>query len=165
MNRRTKPIALLHEILKYDPETGFLTWKVNRGSRGKAGERAGCLSISDGYRHVTINWVKLFEHRVIFAMVYGYWPDLEIDHKNLTRDDNRIDNLRLATDSQNQANSKMQENNTTGFKGVSGHLGKFEANISINGKKKYLGRYDTAEEASAVYQAKALEIHGEFYRF
>lgn len=160
---RTQPIALLHKFLSCNSETGILTWKVTRGA-AKAGERAGTLC-KDGYRRVIVKWKSLLEHRVIFAMVNNYWPELEVDHKNLIRDDNRIDNLRLATDSQNNSNSSLRVDNTSGFKGVGIHQGKFAANIRINGKQKRLGSYNTAEEASEVYQAAALEVHGEFARF
>lgn len=89
---------------------------------------------------------------------------IKVDHKDNNGLNNRRDNIRLATVLQNNQNCRRRLDNTSGFRGVSRNKsGKFVAIISINTKLVYLGSYNTAEEASAAYEAKAMEIHGEFY--
>ena len=88
-----------------------------------------------------------------------------IDHIDENKSNNNIKNLRWATNQENQRNQGKYINNTTGYKGVSfdKHANKYVAHININGKIKHLGYYETAEEASKVYEAKAKVIHKEFY--
>jgi hypothetical protein len=93
-------------------------------------------------------------------------PGLLIDHINGIKLDNRIENLRLATDSGNNSNATMSKRNKTGFKGVSFNkwAQKYEARI-FNGKVKYLGVFETAEAASHAYIKAANEIKGEFSKY
>ncbi len=88
------------------------------------------------------------------------------DHKNGNTLDNRRSNLRLATHSQNQHNKGLQSNNTSGYKGVtfSKTHKKWRANIQIDNKKKFLGLFDTPEQAHKAYCKAAKELHGEFSR-
>ena len=89
-----------------------------------------------------------------------------IDHIDNNPSNNNVKNLRWATSKDNLANQGKRENNKSGFKGVSltnKPTNKYRAQININGKLKHLGYFKTAEEASQVYEAKAREIHGEFY--
>jgi hypothetical protein len=76
---------------------------------------------------------------------------------------NAIENLRLATRSQNRANSELHSNSTTGFKGVhKTPSGKFQARIFDGTKKRYIGLFPSAEEAAEAYKFIAKELHGEF---
>lgn len=105
-------------------------------------------------------------HRVIWIMIHGSL-DIKayIDHINCDAWDNRLANLRIATKGQNGYNRGMNKNNTTGFKGVfRTESGKFFSHIGSKGKYRYLGTFDTPEEAHAVYCAAAEELHGEFAR-
>ena len=88
-----------------------------------------------------------------------------IDHIDNNPANNNVKNLRWCSQKDNLANQGKQKNNKSGFKGVSfdKHANKYRAMISINGKLKHLGLFETAEEASKVYEAKAKEIHGDFY--
>lgn len=115
--------AMLHVFLTLDHNSGFLTWKDrdpahfrNVGAHKAwhklhAGKRAGSLS-GCGYRQLTIatkNFILAFqEHRVVFAMVHGRWPENEVDHINRIRNDNRPANLRDVTRSENQKNRTMK---------------------------------------------------------
>lgn len=105
-------------------------------------------------------------HRVILARMLG--RELEKhelpDHINRNPLDNRRGNLRIATRSQNGANTKLNANNTSGYKGVSFHKGngKWQAQIKVNQHKKALGYFNTPEEASDAYREAALEHFGEF---
>jgi hypothetical protein len=90
---------------------------------------------------------------------------LKTDHKNHNTLDNRKENLRICNDSESAYNRKMRSDNQTGFKGITFEKKKklFRAVISANGKRIGLGRYKTAELASAAYEKAAKELHGEFY--
>lgn len=125
----------------------------------------------NGAGYVTTTWLDMEWriHRIIWMLVNNaaLQPTDEIDHINQIRDDNRPDNLRKATHAENQWNAKTRKDNTSGFKGVTEYRGKrggvsYSANISINGKVKYLGAFPTALEAAEAYQKKALELRGEY---
>lgn len=113
-----------------------------------------------GYIQVHINHKTYRAHRVIWEMLKGPIPEgYVIDHIDGNKCNNRINNLRLATPMQNNANSK-------GFgkypKGVKEHKGKFQARIGYKGKQYHLGTFNTPEQAKCAYDAKAIELHGEF---
>jgi hypothetical protein len=93
-------------------------------------------------------------------------PDSHVDHKNGNSLDNRIDNLRLATFSENQGNSRKQKNNKSGFKGVSfvRAVQKWEARIHVRGRQIRIGRFLSPEEAHAAYCAEAKKQFGEYAR-
>lgn len=137
----------------YDPKTGKL-WR-----------EAGCLS-GNGYRQVWFEGKQEMEHRVIWFLHYGEWPKLPIDHINGKRADNRIENMRLATPSQNGFNRRRPKNNTSGHKGVSWNSKRraWQATIRYEGTNKNLGYFATREKASSVYHEAALQYHGEFAR-
>lgn len=153
----------VRRVLFYDGSE--LVWKVRRG-KAKAGSVAGCIRRSDGYRQVGIDGVRLLAHRVVWALVHGEWPERIIDHINGDKTDNRVENLRLADDSQNSANSRVSKNNRLGVKGVyMSSSGKFVAQKGVKGERSYLGSFDTIEEAHAAFCKKATEVHGEFANF
>lgn len=143
---------LLNQFLDYDKETGIFKWKVSRGNQyTKPGMIAG---FKDTYGHmgIEINGKRYLSHRLAWLMVFGKWPDHQIDHINRIRDDNRIINLRDVPGIVNVNNKGNYRSNTTGFKGVTVKKGRFIAQITVNGKCKHLGSFDTAEQASKVYQ-------------
>ena len=113
---------------------------------------------------MTVDRIVYRAHRLIWLMYHGQWPPQEIDHINGDRADNRIVNLRLATASQNRANSKVYKTNRCGFKGVARTpYGRWVARIHFE-KTKYLGTFDTPEEAHAAYVRAAQAAHGIFAR-
>ena len=150
----------LRELLHYDPSTGIFVWRVNHGVSVKAGMQAGYLS-DYGYIRIRVDGFRSSAHRLAWLYVYGRHPNGEIDHINRVRDDNRLCNLREVTRSQNQQNTLLQSNNTSGFKGVSWSkkVNRWQAHIYIKGSHKYLGYYDSAEDANAAYVKAASEIH------
>jgi hypothetical protein len=145
----------LKERLNYDALTGVFTWK-------DSGLRAG-YSSGPGYRAIAISNSRCTEHRLAYYFVHGSLPRT-VDHINGDKKDNRICNLRAAEVCQNIANGKHRKNNTSGKKGVSLHDGKWFAKITVNRKQIYLGRYQTVDEAHAVYMEAARKYFGEFAR-
>lgn len=102
-----------------------------------------------------------YMHR--FIMIPG--ENTEVDHRDCNGLNNQRSNLRLATSSQNHHNARRSKNNTSGFKGVHISRNKFRAGIYLNGIRKHLGVFDTAEAAYAAYCKAAVELHREFARF
>jgi hypothetical protein len=163
--RELPPIGLLREI--FDLKDGRLFWRVQRKgmNRPSVGLDAGHKH-SGGYRVVSIGGRLFFEHRVVFAMTHGRWPTGEIDHINMRRADNRPENLREATHSQNLFNKPKYGNNTSGIKGISWHKAskKWMACISAQGKNIYLGIHEDIELAELIRECAAEKYHGEFVR-
>jgi hypothetical protein len=154
----------LRTILRYDPETGLLHWvKPNPlWRRGKVGQVAGCLHKSTGYWVLKINCVDYRVHRIIWVMLYGGWPEHEVDHDDGDKANNRIGNLRPATHLQNTANKRrrVERPHQKGVNQLPG--GRFRAKICFNYKQIGLGVYDTSDEAHAAYLAAAKKYFGDF---
>jgi hypothetical protein len=102
----------------------------------------------------------VFLHRFIMGNPEGKF----VDHRFGNHFDNRRENLRICDVRENSRNSKLFATNTSGYRGVTRRGEKWEANIRCDNRVKYLGRYNTAEEASAVYEEAAKELFGEFQR-
>ena len=140
----------LKELLFYNPDTGIFTWLKTSSTRVKPGMKAG--SLLRGYLRIEIGGKKYPAHRLAWFYVYETWPDRQIDHINRKRNDNRIANLRLATNSENQQNVGLKANNKTGCVGVDWMAGpkckkRWRAGIKIDGSFKSLGYFSTFEEA------------------
>ena len=104
-------------------------------------------------------------HRVAWMIHNGDIPDgMVIDHINGIRGDNRISNLRLATRSQNAVNSGMRSSNTSGQKGVymNKQVGKWVAEIKVDGRRKRIGTFSDIDEAAVAYQMAAEHHFGDF---
>jgi hypothetical protein len=158
---RDLTVDLLNHLFEYDKETGNLIWKIqNQGAR--KGSIAGALR-PDGRYQIAINNKLYLTHRLVFLMHKGYLPEI-LDHINNDAGDNRIENLRAASRSQNGYNSKLASNNKSGYKGVSWlkENKKWRASITFNKKTIYLGRFDNVEEAAEVVRKAREELHGEF---
>lgn len=89
-------------------------------------------------------------------------PTVLLDHKNHNGLDNRKQNLRIATQSQNRINARVSSNNTSGYKGVVRRPKRWIAQIGFQHKKIPIGSFSTAEDAARAYDAKAVELYGEF---
>lgn len=147
---------------RFDYNDGNLVWKSNRGGTARAGSLAGYMT-DRGYIEVNLSGKKIKAHRLIYLLHYGYMPN-EIDHADGNKSNNRIENLREATRSQNQHNQTARKNNTSGVKGVVWNKAKqkWDAQITVNRKKLNLGRYDSLDAAMAAVVIARNEHHGEF---
>lgn len=153
----------LKEWLEYDPETGFFKRLKSNNRRIKVGEIIPRPCKTSTYDAIQVNGVTYKAHRLAWLYMHGELPEMQIDHINHNKKDNRIANLRLATWSQNQVYKPMYKNNTSGFKGVSkGKVG-FTAVAYKDGKRVWLGEYKDINKAAEAYKAFAKQNHGEFY--
>jgi HNH endonuclease len=146
-------------LLSYDKETGAFTYRRD-AKKSKIGGRADRFDKNSGRRIVTLGCIEYYAHVLAYFYVYGEWPAKQVDHADRDPTNNKFDNLRLATHSQNVVNSKLRKNNTTGYRGVSRYRYQYKVMVA----DVYYGLFSTAEEAATVYDKKAVELFGEFAR-
>jgi len=159
---RQPSLGRVRELLRLDVETGLIYRRINSGSRGKADALAGSFHKASGYIIIGIDGVKYRAHLLVWLMLYGEWRPREIDHKDQSRSNNRPDNLRIATESQQRQNMSLRCDNTSGHRGVGFQAGKHTAELWVEGRKIWLGRYTTKEEAAEVARAARLKHFGEY---
>jgi len=154
----------LKQLLHYDPLTGVFTRRMPSGN-AHVGDIAG-WRMPINYWGINLSGRQYYAHRLAWLYVYGEWPRDQIDHINGNKTDNRIRNLREANDQQNRRNMGLPRTNTSGFKGVVWFRrdSRWRAQIMLAKKGIHIGYFDTKEEASAAYEAKAEEIFGKFKR-
>jgi AP2 domain. len=163
--RNTITVDRLHEVLDYDRATGLFTWRVSLNARAPAGVVAGCVR-ADGYRTISVDKISYLSHRLAWLHVTGEWPTGEVDHENTVAGDDRWENLRDASRSQNKANVRAPRNNTSGVKGVywSAKDRRWCAQIKVYGKTHFLGGFKSKEKAGQAYRAEAEKRFGGFAR-
>jgi len=146
----------------FEYEDGNLYWRSNRGYQPCAGNLAGRITPA-GYVSIEVDGVPHQAHRLIWIYHFGA-TDLFIDHIDGNRANNRIENLRSCSMTQNAHNRKRCKRNKTGVKGVRfrADSGKFEARITLNKKRYVLGSYDDLELAELVVCMARDKLHGEF---
>lgn len=156
----------LRQLFRYDDATGNLIWRKRNDAAvwwnsKYAGNIAGSPN-SQGRLQVGIKRRYYLVSRIVYAYFFGF-PELPIDHINGDRKDNRIQNLRMATNSQNSHNRGATINSKTGVKGVYPENGKYRAQMKINGKQKHIGYFETIEAAKAARDQYSLRKIGEFH--
>lgn len=157
---------LTQERLKelFDYQDGQLIRRTNRASNGngnrwKAGTILG-FSLNGGYVGASVDFKKYKLHRLIWLWHKGNLPTLDLDHKDGDPSNNRIENLREVTPSQNMQNiRKPRATNKSGFQGVYKVNNRYRTSITTNGKVKNIGYFDTPEEAHAAYVAEKRKLH------
>tara|TARA_R100000789_G_scaffold41611_1_gene43163 strand:+ start:38342 stop:39124 length:783 start_codon:yes stop_codon:yes gene_type:complete len=155
-------LEYLYENIHYDENSGKMFWKAYSLKHNKGEE----LSSVDncGYPTVRIMGKHYRQHRLVFLMENGRWPESCIDHKNGDTKDNRRCNLREVTKKQNSKNIKRRSDNTSGIMGVSWakYLNKWETYINVDGEKIPLGNFEDFFEACCA--RKSAEVRYNFYK-
>jgi len=153
----------LRKILYYNELTGNFIWRVHVSDRTPVGTIAG-TNRSNKCIIITIDLKKYRAHRLAWLYMTGDWPKKNIDHKDRNPLNNAWVNLREATVQQNCFNCGIRSHSKTGFKGVHREItGRYSANATINGKRHYIGVFDTPEEAHEAFKTFIKPIHGDFY--
>ncbi|WP_425641438.1 AP2/ERF family transcription factor [Marinomonas gallaica] len=148
----------LLEAFEYLPETGQLRWKIGT-LEGRITGHIGAY----GYTFLTFKGKKRFVHRIIFQMHNGWLPE-QLDHIDRDKSNNRIENLRAATNAENMRNRGTLSSDKNKHKGVYkyGNAKSWSAEIFVDYKRVRLGNFDSEIAAAAAYNKAALEHHGEF---
>lgn len=152
-------IDRLHELFEY--RDGDLYWKVDRGSQKCKGQKAGCVSNEYFKFRVRELGGSMPVHRAVFGMHHGYFPQ-EVDHINGDKLDNRIENLRAVSRSQNRMNAGKMRNNQSGCKNVYPYKDKWGVKIIVAKKSMYLGLYEDLELAELVAHSAREKYHGAY---
>lgn len=153
----------LKEFFTYDKDSGHFTRIKKLGKKGIIGQV--CNSKNNcGHIQITFKGRTYPAHRLAWLYVYGEFPKNQIDHINCIRDDNRIINLREATNQQNSFN-RTQALGISGLKGVQWDKVKNKWLVVpvINNKRHYLGYFDDKENAFSVYLDFCKNNHGDFF--
>ena len=148
-------------IDRFEYQDGKLFYKKSEGCM-KQGSEVGTVD-KGGYLKTLIKRKPYRLHRIIFMMHHGYLPEF-IDHIDGNTLNNRIENLREATHSQNQHNRKINKNNSTGVKGVTwyGNRNSFKARCCVNGKSHHVGYFKKLEDAEKAIKSFRIEHHNDF---
>ena len=161
---RIRTENLSHErllaVLDYNAKTGVFLWKQALSPRGLVGSVAGSVK-PNGYRTIHIDGLPYLAHRLAWFYVNAAWPAKFLDHRDGQRDHNRYANLREAEFKLNNQNRRRANRNSkSGLLGAFPKGDKFEARIrTLTCTSKYLGTFNTAEEAHAAYVAAKRLIH------
>lgn len=154
--------ARLRALLHYDSGTGRFSWIAPTNRRIRAGQLAGCTR-SDGYVTIKVDGKIYLAHRLAWLYTHGALPEMDIDHVNGIPCDNRMNNLRLVTDSENMQNlhKPMSSNTTSGILGVSfdARRKRWVAQIRAGGVTRFLGRFNTPHAADGAYRQAKKQLH------
>ena len=159
----------LHDLFEYREDGNLIRRVAVRGPGGQIGRAIG--SMSNGgkdrpdkkYMTTKIAGQYYYVHKLIYLYHHGYMPE-QVDHINRNSLDNRIENMRAATPSQNCSNRRLFKNNTSGFRGVAWDKihKKWTSYISFGGKRKNLGYYDDIDDAAKRSESARNEFHGDY---
>lgn len=153
----------LKELLHYDPDTGVWTRIKSRGRTDLVGAVCDCVD-GGGYICIRIDSGRYKAHRLAFLYMLSRWPKDEVDHIDLNLTNNKWANLREATHIQNMRNIKVRADNVSKMKGVTYFAGGYQARITVNRKRVFLGFFKTPQEAYSAYLGAAAKHFGAFMR-
>lgn len=140
----------LKKLFNYNEDTGVFTRRVSVGNC-KAGNTVGYVNSKTGYMSVVIEKRSYYIHRLAWLYKYGKFPKNQIDHKDRVKTNNRIENLRDVTHSENQKNKNRNKNNISGTSGVIWNKSReeWQSSICVEGKRKHLGWFKDIDDAIA----------------
>lgn len=150
----------LIQLLDYAPDTGHFTWRTKPSKNIHAGTRAGRVDVSTGYRYINIQGKRYAEHRLAWFYVHKQMPKYLIDHINHDRADNRLENLRQVTVSENARNRTKNTHSRTQEVGIwyNKRTHKYIAQIRLHGRKVFQKAFDDIDDAIAARKQKAKEL-------
>lgn len=150
------------DLLEYAPELGgsCLRWKVDRRANKTKGRMAGAHE-PNGYYRVGINGRNYLAHRLVWLLNTREWPGDQLDHIDRNPNNNRFENLRQVTYAENGQNRNLYKNNTSGYAGVYWYKRdqKWVVQIQAGNKRKYIGAFNTQQEAANAYTKAKTELH------
>ena len=162
MNNKSLTAERLRSLLSYDAETGVFVWLASTNGRIKVGDIAGSFN-NKGYIAIGCDGKEHKAHRLAWLWIHGAWPSKQIDHIDGDKSNNRLANLREATNTENQQNRRRarRDNKSGGLIGAQfhRHTGKYTSKIGVGGKSIYLGLFDTAKLAHEAYVKAKRELH------
>lgn len=177
MNSFEEKISIdeLRRLVSLDEVSGKLFWRhrlksdfsgentsraCNTWNSRFSGKEAFCHMSGNGYLHGGLNYQKVCAHRIVFALFHGHWPENTVDHINGVRTDNRPSNLRDVPHIENMRNQPTSKASSTGVTGVSFNKARnnYEAHITVRGKKKALGRFESISDAASARAIANKEI-------
>jgi len=150
----------INQILRFESDGVF--WIKSFPGRVKVGDQAGYVITIRNRRHyvIKINRRVYFIHRLRWLAENGEWPKGQIDHKDRNTLNNKMDNIREATQSQQNANRRPFRDRK--FKGVYDNGNKWRARIGLKRKVINLGSFSSETEAAKRYDEEAIKYFGEF---
>lgn len=163
--------AYLKECFDYDPVTGNLIWRARprshfktRNASGASGRRVGQVAgtqVACWYRFISLDRKPYLAHRLVWFWHHGRFPFRDTDHVNRDRSDNRIENLRECTRSQNQ--QSRGSHRASGSRGVEQiSVGTWRARIRSDGRSIHLGTFFSEKDAALAYARAAVDYFGKF---
>jgi hypothetical protein len=176
MSLLDKPIddllSYLESCFSYTEE-GVIIWKIRprehfANDQSHAGWNTKFSNkpagyVKTNYGIISINGEDIKLHNILYILYYREKP-IMVDHINGDTLDNRKLNLRNVTKIQNSYNRKLNSNSSTGFKGVYKRYNRYTARISVNGIRKFLGDFDTPEQAYEAYKTASAFYHKDYAR-
>lgn len=157
-------LTIVQQLFTYNAETGELCWRTSKNNV-KAGDVAGSIK-KNGYKYLRLGNKSYLVHRIVYLHHLGFLPKI-VDHIDGNPLNNRIENLRGATQAQNMRNVRVHVDNPLGLKGVSWDAGsnKYRAQIYINKKQKYLGVFTCPVDAAQAYNLAAETWFNQFANY
>lgn len=170
-----KPLEYFEECFDYQKDTGHLIWKVrplthfktqyscNSWNTKYSNTIAGSYD-KDGYLTILLCKKRYRAHKIVWLLNYKEWPANNLDHIDRKSANNKLNNLRIATCSENNCNRKKPSNNTSGQKGVEYYPNKkkWRVRIQKDGKRISQGYFKNFEDAKQCYLEASKRIHGEY---
>ncbi|WP_175658227.1 HNH endonuclease signature motif containing protein [Burkholderia vietnamiensis] len=150
----------LQSFLHYCPETGHFSYNTKTRYHN-IGDEAGYIN-ANGYRQILVDGGLYYAHRLAFLYVTGSFPEHHVDHLNRVKTDNRWINLRDCTQAENNRNKSLRKDNKSGYTGVrwDERKQKWFGAFCHEYKSRYVGHYETAEQASKAVEAAKRALYG-----
>ena len=148
----------------FDYRDGVLFWKIKPAKCIQIGDIAGGTNGKrQPYYRVRVKKERYFVHKIVYLFHYGYMPEF-VDHIDRNIQNNKIENLRPVTQSQNQMNRDVLSNSKTGIKNVFWHKNrkKWMVSISVNKLRKTIGYFKDIELAELVALESANKYHQQY---